>query len=149
ASARIPDGSREESPPETQRSDSGTAIGKSLDSASRAGARDPARPPARPCLTQPAAGKGAADGSFIPCPPDLDLLESQKVNLEMAGAKRWRADTRVLETRPKLLGGPERRPLDGGRNYPAGAVTRRWSTPAERPKDPPPKGPADDPNRKM
>lgn len=92
---------------------------------------------------------GEPDDRPGPCPPDLDLLEAQKANLEMAGAKRWQVDAMVLEIRTKLLGRPERRTLDGWRNYLAGAVTRRWSNPAERPKEPPPKGPADDPNRKM
>lgn len=77
---------------------------------------------------------GEPDDRPGPCPPDLDLLEAQKANLEMAGAKRWQVDVMVLEIRTKLLGSSERRTPDGWRSYLAGAVTRRWSDPSQRPK---------------
>lgn len=86
---------------------------------------------------------GEPDDRLGPCPPDLDLLEAQKANLEMAGAKRWQVDVMVLEIRTKLLGSPERRTPDGWRRYLAGAVTRRWSDPSQRPKaEPEPTTPA-------
>src|SRR5690606_25870896 len=86
---------------------------------------------------------GEPDDRPGPCPPDLDLLEAQKANLEMAGAKRWQVDVMVLEIRTKLLGSSERRTPDGWRRYLAGAVTRRWSDPSQRPKaEPEPTTPA-------
>lgn len=144
----IPNGDPPERQPESERRDTGTTAGDPPESGSPAGAgphaRDPARPPAQPSQSQPAAGPDPADNSkLVPCPSDLDLLEAQKANIEMAGAKRWQVDAMVLEIRTKLLGSPERRTPNGWRSYLAGAVTRRWSDPSQRPKaEPEPTTPA-------
>lgn len=143
-SVRNPRGESPEPQAESEGMVDGTDTGEPPDSASRARPRAGARPPAQPSQSQPAAGADAVDGSsLIGCPPDLDLLEAQKANLEMAGAKRWQVDVMVLEIRTKLLGSPERRTPDGWRSYLAGAVTRRWSDPSQRPKaEPEPTTPA-------
>lgn len=85
---------------------------------------------------RPASGE-TGGGGRIHCPPDLELTEAQKLNLEIgSGIPRWAVDELTAEFRATHADGAEARALHTWRSWLVSRISARWSDPNRRPRAP-------------